>query len=166
MKRRLHLPTEYRRMPKPRNDAELAILTEWFFWAPLSLSVLQVATGYARYEVKQKFDSYHGAEFRLKSRCQYDADAGFWRFVIGELTCGGVAGSSYGQAKVVGWRNQKRLESWVQSRRNGGVSCVRPAFARLARAIGAGENRTIRGGSVLIAGREDGAAGASIVGDA
>ncbi len=156
-------PKNLRRVPKPRNDAELAALTAWYFGVPLSLRRLDVRDSYASYEVEQDYSAYQGNGFQFGKGCLrgYDNSAAFWRFVIGRLTCGGIARASYGQTSVSGWRNQRRLLAWTKSRRAKDGSPVRRAFVRLALAVGEGENRTIRGSSVLTVGREDGAAGAS-----
>jgi hypothetical protein len=121
-----------------------------------------VFRGGASYEVQEDYNKYHGKEFQFTEMCiyGYDHSAYFWARVIGRLSCGGIARASHGQSTIIGHRNKARLMAWQESRSRKNGSSVRPAFVRLARNVGAGENRIIRGSPVLIAGREDGAAGA------
>lgn len=150
--------------PRPTNDKELEILTQWYFGKQLHAD-FRIYGDSGQYQIKETYNSYHGNGYEFSECCihGYDHSWHFWRHVFGTLTCGGIAAYSYGQFKIQGHRNKARLDAWQKSRRTEGDSFVRPAFVRLAHGVGVGENRTIRDGSVLIAGREDGAARASIL---
>lgn len=128
--------------PLPASDAELEILSSAFFTRPLHLSKLRVVRLYrsdkgdiysAEYEVREKFNSYDPLPWVGETWGKYDFDEAFWRRVIGRLTCGGVAGHSYGQVRGRGYRQMKRLQTWALERDGtGGSSTVRPQFKRLA----------------------------------
>jgi len=137
------LQTALRRLPKPQNDAELAVVTRWFFGVPLSLKVLiyhqngrKAGTGFCTYEVAQ---AHHSYRHNGKWPCDYDIDHAFWNYIIGELQTGGVAVSSYGQTYVRGHRNQLRMQAWHNSRRKETGDTLRPAFVRLAAKLGFAE---------------------------
>lgn len=154
---------DLRKMPRPRNDAELAILTTIYFGAPVGIADLYVrrdGEGGAcsgGYEVREDYNSYHGRGF-VSSECFYDADSSFWRRVFGPLTCGGVARVSYGQFRATGHREMRRLLRWMDMRRSGSRGCsLRRPLQRLAERYGLGENRVTRDSSVLTGGRADGA---------
>lgn len=126
------------RFPLPSNDAELALLTNWFFGKALSLSALTIHGNHVSYRVREKYNSYHGGSGDLVSSTgSYDVDREFWKRVVGELYCGGTAGFSYGQTRIA-HRGSCRLRRWVNSRRGKGSSKPRKAFERLAaRSVGA-----------------------------
>ena len=120
--------------PLPQNDAELEVLSRAYFGVPLHLSSLSCWNGYGSYQVKEKYNDYHGAGFQYS---QFDIDGYnhsglFWRSVIGRLTCGGIATHSYGQVKVINHRQAKRLERWIDSRRNKESGRLLKPFVRLA----------------------------------
>jgi hypothetical protein len=153
--------------PKPRCDEELSILSDIYFGAPLRLLTLRVYGNTAQYEVEQDYNAYHGEGFRY-GKCAnigYDHSRIFWRHVIGNLYCGGIARASYGQANIKSHRDAARLEFWIKDRRNPSGSSARETFVRLARSHGAGENIARRNrpptNGVLSEGRVDGASAAS-----
>ncbi len=148
--------------PKPSNDAELELLSLWYFGKALHAKFSIGATS-GSYEIVERYNSYHGKGYEFSQGCSrgYDHSAFFWEHVFGTLSCGGIADRSYGQFNITGHRNKARLMRWQDTKRKRGISVLRSAFLRLARCVGAGENRAIRGGSVLMTGRVDGAVGAS-----
>lgn len=159
--------------PKPRNPAELEVLSAWYFGTPLHLELLwvtdhkffQAADGSAQYQVAEKYNDYHGTGW-LHGKCcikGYDYSRDFWAHVIGHLYCGGIATHSYGQATVIGRRNVLRLkafEGFLRRKESGRLSVP---FERLAREHGAGENTVTRDSRVLTTGRVDGAVAASLL---
>lgn len=118
-------------MPKPRNPRELEVLTEWYFGKPLHLSLLAVHgpwnesdAGGARYEVAEKYNDYHGGSWLHHKSCidGYDYSSRFWEYVIGPLTCGGIADRSYGQSHVREAKDVtrlKELEAAIDSNKKG-----------------------------------------------
>ena len=137
-------------LPKPANDAELAIASEFFFGIPLHLRNL----GSGSYEVEQNYDSYHGVGFAFScGSCEgYDRSAGFWNWACGHLYCGGIARASYGQFRTVGHRDSARLLRWQVSRREDKGRTPRPAYVRLAAHCRERKNSEIRGIAVPIHG--------------
>ena len=133
---------------KPETDAELEILTVIYFGVRLHVvfdiykSSTPDYTASGRYEVKESYNSYHGTGYEFGKGCinGYSHSGAFWKYVFGDLYCGGIAGSSYGQFEVFTHREYKRLERWQESRRRGDSRGVRPAFVRLAKQYGLGEN--------------------------
>lgn len=123
-----------RTIPLPQNDAELAVVSEWWFGVPLSLRNLNICGNGGAYEVDQDYDSYHGNEFAFSkgSTEGYDHSGAFWDVVLGRLGCGGIARASYGQFNIRGHRSLVRLRKWVHSRRSGQVCSLRAPFVRLA----------------------------------
>ncbi len=102
------------RMPQPANDAEFAILSEWYFGMPLSVRDLRV--GY--YKIEQSYNSYHGKGFAYHS-CSlggYDHSRALMNFVFGILGTGGTAEVAYGSTMPHGHRHAKRLQRWVRDR--------------------------------------------------
>lgn len=125
---------------KPKSPAELEILSRWYFGKPLHLDSLQVYShgdsdpaGSARYSVKELYNSYHGEKFLHGERCTkgYDYSATFWRFAIGELYCGGIASTSYGQAHVSTIKEVDRLKKLQALVEGGDHGRVRKAFKEL-----------------------------------
>ena len=161
----IRTPLQLRHMPLPSNDAELAIVSEWYFGMPLHLSKLSAYGDYASYEVMELYDAYHGDGWNFSKGCTrgYDYSRAFWGRVVGDLYCGGIAAHSYGQVKVAGWRHKKRLQRWIKDRLGKGVSAPRNQFIRLAQQNGLRENIAIRGSGVLTDDRADGASGASLL---
>lgn len=157
--------------PKPCNPAELEVLSHWYFGKALHLGFLSVferlddslIAGSVQYEVTELYNSYHGAGWLHSENCikGYDYSGDFWGHVIGPLYCGGIASRSYGQVRIVGHRDLKRLmvfQGYLGRKESGRL---RKPFERLAREYGAGENTATRDSGVLIAGRVDGAAAVS-----
>lgn len=133
-----------RRVPKPKSDAEFAILSEWFFGRPL-----RVTMSYAgQYEIVEKFDSYQDYQFHcydgersIRGLSQYDTEKVIMNLSFGVLRCGGTAGSQYGQT-AYGYRDKKRMQFWIDSRRSKHPSKVRKPFTRLAEQIRARREQT------------------------
>lgn len=150
-------PSALRGMPKPGTDAELEILSEWYFGLALHFKKLW---GFSM-SVQESWDEMSGGSGAIDD---YNSSDAFWKHVMGgPLSCGGIAGSCYGSYNVNGYRNKKRLADWVSSRRRGDSSSVRPAFVRLAEQLRSSEGTPrIRNRGVLTSGREDGALAASL----
>lgn len=143
-------------MPLPKNDAELEILTEIYFGVKLHLSKLSaypvekrpdeplLAHLSVHYQVKEQYSDYHGEGFDYSEYCGigYNHSGLFWRTVLGVLSCGGIAGHSYGQTRSFGHRDKKRIENWICSRREEGPCKARKSFVRLAQKHGLGESAT------------------------
>ncbi len=103
---------ELLRSAKPWNVFELERLSEWYFGKALHLDKLQVWSGGAAYQVAERYNDYHGAGWVHSEHCcrGYDYSRAFWRHVIGELQCGGIAARSYGQTRHSEYE-QERLAS-------------------------------------------------------
>lgn len=141
-------------IPLPRNDAELEILSEIYFGVKLRLSRLSGGIVKKRpdepllehlsvsYTVEQPYNDYHGNGFDYSEGCiiGYDHSRLFWRTVVGNLFCGGIATHSYGQTRVFGHRKIKNIEEWISSRRKKGLCKPRKSFVRLAQEHGLGES--------------------------
>lgn len=164
-------------MPKPHNPAELELLTLWYFGKRLHASKLNVWMGriekensfaHAQYEVLEPYASYHGTGWNFSSYdiVGYDYSRDFWRFVFGDLYCGGIANCSYGQTYVRSYRDSKRLKVFEEYLRRKQSGRLRKPYERLAHLLGVGENTAILDSSVLIAGRVDGAVTVSNAGTA
>lgn len=123
-----------KKLPKPRCDSELAVITKIYFGAELSLYRLDCFGEGASYEVKQDYNSYHGEGFEYGKNCihGYDHSSNFWKWAIGNTTCGGIARASYAQVKVFGHRNKQRIKYWIESRRGKQTNYLRAPFVRLA----------------------------------
>lgn len=124
-------------LPLPSNDSELEVLSRYIFGVKLHLLKLNLYGDCASYEVKEDHDYYYDQKFNRDAQCSsYEVDTLFWASVIGSLTCGGIARASYGQVKVFGYRNKKRIFKWVSSRGRKDANYIRPAFVRLAERCG------------------------------
>ena len=123
-------------IPLPRNAAELALLSKWYFGKPLHLSSFSIFKTGGRYEIAEPYNSYHGKGWNFsQGSCDgYDYSGRFWDAGFGELYCGGIATHSYGQFHVKGHRNKIRLEALAKEINKGGGShgAVRTIFERLA----------------------------------
>lgn len=122
------------RVPKPVNDAEFAVLSEWWLGVRVTVSIMG-----GSYSVLQKLETYQDRSFSspdLQHRGfgQYDIERPLFNHSFGNIYCGGVAGSHYGQFRC-GWRSEKRLLRWMNGRRNKQVSSLRKPFVRLAAQI-------------------------------
>lgn len=153
--------------PKPKNAAELAVMTKWFFGCELELKFLRFSGKHGQYEVKQDYNSYHGEGWAFGKTCVegYDRSRDFWNYVLGPLGCGGIARANYGQFQArEGHRERLRIKALQDSVCGKDAGRVRKAFTRLAPIFGGGENTAILGsGRVLRGGRADGAPTASQV---
>lgn len=132
-------------LPKPQNDAEFAIVTEWVFGVALDV---EWKWGEA-YQIKQSYNSYHGKGFHFDKSCTYgyDRSSGFLHWALGRLYCGGIARSSYGQFNTEGHRDRRRIERWQESTRSGKTdgSTVRASYVRLASHCRERKSSEIRG---------------------
>jgi hypothetical protein len=118
-----------KRFPLPMNDAEFAILGMKLCGVPLKVKTLRSGS----YEIQQSHDELAKAlGFHSNSCDGYAVVRDIWKQIFGELYCGGISRSSYGQFRPRGHRSQKRIANWVQQRSGRGFSGLRPAFARLA----------------------------------
>jgi len=133
------------RIPQPSNDAEFAILTEWYFGAPLSVKRLSVGD----YEITEDYNSYHGDGFKYGGSNHYDHSQALMDFVFGKLGTGGVARAAYGSTTLHGYRHKKRIQAWVDERNNirrgSKGSPPRKSFERLAGLIRARREQTEAG---------------------
>lgn len=137
--------TELKRAPKPRNPKELEILSMWYFCAPLHFSMLRVYPdvrgvsrgGCAQYEVAEPYNSYNGKKwlFGCADIDGYDYSAKFWRHVVGELYCGGIAAHSYGQAHIGTIKDCARLTRFANYLTCGKSGELGAAFKALAKAV-------------------------------
>jgi hypothetical protein len=158
---------ELRSMPRPSNPSELEVLSYWYFGKALHLSRLDICGASVSYAVREEYNSYHGNKWLHMCGCidGYDYSARFWNFVIGILTCGGIAGHSYGQARVIGYRNALRLNRFSEYLRKKESGRLRRPYERLAQQLGLGESASIRGKRTLTQGRVDGASAAFSAGE-
>ena len=102
-------------MKKCRTRDEFFELTRDWYGVGLTFSG---SIYYPRYEIDQKerwYSKLEGPRARDKEFSQYDGLKVILASTFGEIYCGGVAGSHYGQYKVVGYRNKKRLEKLYQT---------------------------------------------------
>lgn len=158
-------------LPKPRNTAELEVLSAWYFGKSLHIGKLRVNGLRGWYEIAEDYNSYNGIGW-LHGKYEnagYDYSRHFWRHVFGLLGTGGIARASYGDftATTDSHREALRLKNLEESWRRKDAGRVRKSLARLAPDFGRGENTAILGsGRVLRDGRVDGASTASLVGAA
>jgi hypothetical protein len=150
--------------PRPANPAELEVLSEWYFGKALHLAELRCYGEGASYRVRERYNDYHGKGWLHKEGCidGYNYSEHFWAHVIGRLSCGGIAGHSYGQTRVIGHRNSLRLQRFAEYIRRKESGRLRKPFERLAQQYGLGESASIRDKRTLTRGRVDGASAASI----
>ena len=146
--------------PLPQSDAEFAILSEIVFGKQLSVGKLWLrGDDYGQIEIAEKYDSFapHGGR-------SYKVIETFMRTVAGPMSCS--ASLTWTDFRRYGHRHWRRLERWSESRRTNDSRTVRPAFVRLARRFGVGENIVgrvdRRSDGVLTGGRVDAAPAASI----
>ncbi len=127
------------RMPQPRNDAEFAILTEWYFGEPLSLTYLRVNY----YEIAGVFDEYVRKTLAFSDPlCPgYGTPGALPDFVFGEQWAIKEYRMSLKGGTPRGHRHAKRLQMWVDDRNNikrgSKGSPPRKSFERLAERTGA-----------------------------
>lgn len=63
-----------------------------------------------RYFCNQKHsDTYDGRFNHVVFDSSYDVDSYFWRHCLGELSCGGIGGSSYGQVEITSFKEHDRI---------------------------------------------------------
>lgn len=154
---------ELRRMPLPRNPAELEVLSMWYFGKPLHLKLLSGWGDSFSYEVAEDYNSYHGEGWLFDQCCidGYDYSRVFWRRVIGELDCGGIARASHGSVRSTSKRSAARLRKFSEYLRRNESGRLGTSFRRLAHEYGMGENAVTRDSCVQTGGRVDGAPAAS-----
>lgn len=121
------------KVPRPRNNEELKIVSEAVFGVPLTARV-----SFMRYEIDQSWDSY---DKQTRDACKkiipwetcnpnYRLNDLFSKTVFGEMSCGGIARNAYGSVHPISYRQGKRLKEFASARN--ALSGVRPAFVRLA----------------------------------
>ena len=65
---------------------------------------------YLRYFCNQQHRSYYDYEFNKEVfQSSYELDDYFWRHCIGKLSCGGIAGQSYGQVFLTSFKEYERV---------------------------------------------------------
>lgn len=71
-----------------------------------------------RYWCKQSHNSYYDGRFNhiVFNSC-YELDSYFWRHCIGEIYCGGIGDSSYGQVSITSIKEYKRLLKFDKDQR-------------------------------------------------
>lgn len=158
---------ELKAVPRPRNTAELEVLSAWYFGKALHIGTLWVYESGGSYDVAEAYDEYHGDGWLHSKHCirGYDYSRDFWRHVFGPLGTGGIARNSYGSFTIEGGhREASRLKSLQESWRQRDAGRVRKSLARLVPGYGGEENTAILGsGRVLRDDRVDGASTASPV---
>lgn len=149
--------------PLPESDAEFEILSEIIYGKPLHVSKLLVMDHcYGQIEIAEKWDDY-------APRCaafSYEPNTIFLRTIAGPMHTSATLG--WTDFRRYGHRHWLRMQRWSESRRNNDSRTVRPAFVRLARRFGVGENIVgrvdRRSDGVLTSGRVDGALAVSQAG--
>lgn len=83
-----------------------------------------------RYFCNQKHNDYYDGRFNhvVFDSC-YELDSYFWKHCIGEIYCGGIGGSSYGQVRVTSLKEYERLMKFKTT--NGVRSGFRRKIERL-----------------------------------
>jgi len=146
------------KLPKPQNNAEIAMLSKFLFGIELSvrfeycydkITEIIEKSKYDRYQTdenlrlvrflklyridpnrkdyinkgdkkmelihlqyfcNQEHNFYYDVEFNMKVfNSSYELDSYFWRHCIGELRCGGIASTSYGQVSSYSFKEYERL---------------------------------------------------------
>lgn len=71
---------------------------------------------YLRYWCNQKHNDYYDSKFNheVHGSC-YEVDSYFWKHCLDELSCGGIAGSSYGQVEITSLKDHKRILNMFKS---------------------------------------------------
>ena len=65
---------------------------------------------YLRYFCNQKHNDTYDSRFNhVVFDTSYDVDCYFWRHCLGELCCGGISGSSYGQVEITSFKERERI---------------------------------------------------------
>ncbi len=160
-------PTSYNvsprtlKCPLPQSDAEFEILSEVVFGKPLHVSKLWIMEhGYGQIEIAEKWEEYAPSV----SIYSYEIDTIFMRTIAGPMKVSATLGWTDFQRH--GHRHWLRMKRWSESRRNDDSRSVRPAFVRLARRFGVGENTVgrvdRRADGVPTEGRVDGASAALV----
>lgn len=150
--------------PLPQSDSEFAILSEIVWGRPLTLKRLHIwnDNNWGQFEIAEKYESFA----LCGQRASYDVIDWFRRTICGPMHCS--ASLTYTDFKRYGHRHWARLVRWSESRSRNDSRTVRPAFVRLARRFGVGENIVgrvdRRSGDVLTNGRADAALAASMQG--
>lgn len=102
---------------KPSSRDEFFSLTKEWYGVGLTF-IGHVGNRSGSYEIDQLEDWYSELVIpkqREKELGQYEGLKPILLWTFGQLTCGGVAASHYGQYKFDGYRNQKRLKKLYQS---------------------------------------------------
>ncbi len=101
------------KIPLPRTNEEFKEFTKKYFGVELSADVV-VWTDGIQYKIKEQQTEYSkGKLFKLwdKKFSQYDGLKVLLVALFGDLTCGGVAGSHYGQTRLSKLKREK-LINW------------------------------------------------------
>jgi hypothetical protein len=107
----------------PASDKGFRRMSMFFFGVPLSVEKLQSSTNFVTYKLGVPHEEYgytpHTKALAgiLFPRGIYDLEGFFCRMVFGELSCGGIAGTNYGQAKP-DTVDVARIEQWIRNRLN------------------------------------------------
>lgn len=125
MGRKRYRDTSLNGIRRPDSDESFAAYTERLIGMRLSVSKLSIYGSGGSYEIAEPFDDTRAAMRKawLRRNPRFtvgNADMDMNRLVMkgafGELSCGGIAGHAYGQARVSGHRHRRRLERWVARR--------------------------------------------------
>lgn len=69
-----------------------------------------------RYFCNQEHNSYYDHIFnRVIFKSSYEVDSYFWRHCIGEVYCGGIGDSSYGQVSITSFKERNRLLNFINN---------------------------------------------------
>ena len=101
------------RIPLPKTNEEFKEFTKKYYGVELSADVVVWDDG-VQYKIKEQQDEYSKGElYKLwdKKFSQYDGLKVLLCALFGDLTCGGVAGSHYGQTKLSKSKREK-LINW------------------------------------------------------
>lgn len=70
---------------------------------------------YLSYFCNQKHNDIYDSRFNhVVFNSSYEVDSYFWRHCIGELSCGGIANSSYGQVEIASLKERDRILNLIK----------------------------------------------------
>lgn len=70
---------------------------------------------YLRYFCNQKHNDIYDSRFNhVVFNSSYEVDSYFWRHCIGEVSCGGIASSSYGQVEITSFNERDRILNFIK----------------------------------------------------
>ncbi len=90
------------KVPLPKTNKEFKVFTKKYYGVELNIDVVVVGEGIT-YKIKESQSEYSQGELMKlwnDKFGQYDGLKILLKALFGELTCGGVAGSHYGQTKL------------------------------------------------------------------